>query len=75
MQTIRNRLVSNEALQAVMKADNPREAKVYKFNEVLDQILLEFVHTKLDLYKKLTDPKGKDMLQRQWFESLARERG
>ncbi len=56
-------------------ADNPRDAKVYKFNQVLDQLLLEFVHTKLDLYKKLTEPKVNEMLKRQWFEVLAIELG
>ena len=33
--------------------------------------VLEFVHTKLDLYKKLTKPKVNEMLKRQWFEVLA----
>ena len=55
----------------VLQADNPRAAKIYKFNQVLDKLLLEFVHTKLDPYKKLTDPKANDMLKRQWFEELA----
>ena len=75
MQTIRTRLETDETLQAVMQADNPRDAKVYKFNEVLDRLLLEFVHTKLDLYKKLTEPKVNEMLKRQWYESLASEMG
>ena len=54
-------------------AGNTRAAKVYKFNEVLDRLLLEVVHTKLDLYKKLTEPKVSEMLKRQWFEMLASE--
>ena len=32
---------------------------------MLDRLLLEFVHTKLDLYKKLTEPKVNEMLKRQ----------
>jgi type I restriction enzyme R subunit len=59
----------------VLNADNPHDAKVYKFNQVLDRLLLEFVHTKLDLYKKLMEPKVNEMLTRQWFEILAREMG
>jgi hypothetical protein len=47
------------------------DAKAYKFNQVLDQLLLEFVHTKLDLYKNLTEPKVNEILKRQWFEMLA----
>jgi type I restriction enzyme R subunit len=70
MQRIRTRLEADEALQAVLSAHNTRADKVYKFNEVLDRLLLEFVHTKLDLYKKLTEPKVNEMLKRQWFEVL-----
>ena len=75
MKGIQTKLVNDEALLAVMRADNPRDAKVYKFNKVLDDLLLEFVHTKLDLYKKLTEPKVNEMLKRQWFESLSSEMG
>ena len=71
IQRIRTKLEADESLRAVLNADNPRDAKVYKFNQVLDRLLLEFVHTKLDLYKKLTEPKVNEMLKRQWFEVLA----
>ncbi|MFZ5821561.1 MAG: hypothetical protein ACOYYJ_16820, partial [Chloroflexota bacterium] len=57
----------------VMAADNPRDAKKYKSDQVLDRLLLEFVHTKLDLYKKLTEPKINEMLKRQWFDMLTSE--
>jgi hypothetical protein len=40
---------------------------------VLDKLLLEFVHSKPDLYKKLTDPKVSDTLKRQWFEKFMLE--
>ena len=62
---------TNEDLQGVMTADNPRDAKKYKSDQVLDALLLAFVHTKLDLYKKLTEPKVNEMLKRQWFEAIA----
>ena len=75
IQHIRTSLEADESLLAVLNADNPRDAKVYKFNQVLDRLLLEFVHTKLDLYKKLTEPKVNDMLKRQWFEVMASEMG
>jgi len=75
MQLIRTRLEANDELRVVLQADNPRDAKVYKFNQVLDKLLLEFVHTKLDLYKKLTDPKVNDTLKRQWFEKFMLEAG
>jgi type I restriction enzyme R subunit len=75
MQLIRNRLEADDDLRTVLQADNPRDAKIYKFNQVLDKLLLEFVHTKLDLYKKLTDPKVNEMLKRQWFEKFVIEYG
>ena len=75
IQRIGTRLESDESLRAVLNADNPRDAKVYKFNQVLDRLLLEIVHTKLELYKKLTEPKVNEMLQRQWYEMLASEMG
>jgi type I restriction enzyme R subunit len=71
MQLIRTRLEEDESLRDALLADNPRSAKEYKFSQVLDKLLLEFVHTKLDLYKKLTDPRVNQMLKRQWFEAMA----
>ena len=71
LQAIRTRLEDDEELRDVLQADNPKDAKIYKFNQVLDRLLLEFVHTKLDLYKKLTDPRVNEMLKRQWFEAIA----
>ena len=68
MQNVLRKVETHAGLQAVMQADNPIETKRYKFNQVLDEMLLEFVHIKLDLYKKLTDPRVNEMLKRQWFE-------
>ncbi len=70
MQLIRSRLEKDENLRDVLLADNPRSAKEYKFNQILDKLLLEFVHTKLDLYNKLTEPRVNKMLKRQWFETM-----
>ncbi len=72
---IRTRLEENEDLRAVLQADNPINVVRYKFNQVVDQMLLEFVHTKLDLYKKLTDPKVNELFKRRWFEGYVREYG
>ena len=58
IQRIRTRLEADESLRDV-------------FNQVLDKLLLAFVHTTLDLYKKLTEPKVNEMLKRQWFEVRA----
>ena len=68
VQTVLYKVQENEELRTVMDADNPLDVKRYKFNQVLDDMLLEFVHIKLDLYKKLTEPKVNTMLKRQWFD-------
>ena len=39
IQRIRTKLEADESLRAVLNADNPRDAKVYKFNQVLDQTI------------------------------------
>lgn len=76
MGRMRARLESDEGLQAALEADNPRAAKEYKFNQVVDRLLLEYVHTRLDLYKKLTEPTVNTMLKRQWFDdALSRVTG
>jgi type I restriction enzyme M protein len=47
----------------------------FKAHEYGDVILPFVVLRRLDLYKKLTEPKVNEMLKRQWFEVLAREMG
>ena len=70
---IRVKLEENEELKAVMNKDNTRENIKYKFNKVFDSLLLDFVNTKIDLYKKLSDPKVNDLFKRKWFEGYYRE--
>lgn len=75
IQSIKIKLEENEELQAVMLADNPQDVVRYKFNQVVDGILLEFVHTKLDLYKKLTDPNVNELFKKRWFDGYVEEFG
>jgi len=75
VQNVLVKVENHEELLAVMQADNPIDVKRYKFEKVLDEMLLEFVHTKLELYKKLTEPKVNEMLKRRWFDGLARGMG
>ncbi len=75
VQNVLHKVQEHEGLRTVMDADNPLDVKRYKFNQVLDEMLLEFVHLKLDLYKKLTDPKVNAMLKRQWFDGYVQGLG
>lgn len=68
MERIRVRLDANATLREFMQGDNSRENKRYKFDQTVDDLLLEFVNTKLDLYKKLTDPRINPMFKAKWFE-------
>ena len=68
MDRIRVRLDANATLREFMQGDNSHENKRYKFDQTVDDLLLEFVNTKLELYKKLTDPRVNPMFKSKWFE-------
>ena len=53
IETIRRKVHADESLQQVIQGDNTETNKFYKFEQVFDEILLDFVNTKLDLYTKL----------------------
>lgn len=54
-------------------AGNTLDNMKYKFDQVVDDLLLDFVNTKLDLYKKLSDPKVNPMFKSKWFEGYRRQ--
>jgi len=70
---IREKLKNRDDLQAVMTSGNTLENMRYKFEKVVDELLLDFVHTKLDLYKKLSDPKVNPVFKSKWFEVYLRQ--
>ena len=47
----------------------------YKFDRVLDEIMLDFVNNKVDLYKKLSDANVNAYLKRRWFEEFYKGKG
>jgi len=60
--------VADAALREFMQGDNSSANKQYKFDQTVDNLLLEFVNTKLELYKKLTDARINPMFKSKWFE-------
>lgn len=64
------KLEENEELQAVINEQNTRENIRYKFDKVVDDLLLDFVNTKIDLYKKLTAPEVNETFKNKWFEGM-----
>lgn len=75
IEQLKVKLDANEELKEFVNENNTLENIRYKFDKVIDKLLLEFVNTKLDLYKKLTDPKVNELFKRRWFEAYLREAG
>jgi len=74
VEVIKKKVAEHDELLTVMKNENNTlDNKRYKFNEVLDNIILDFVHTKLNLYKKLTDKKVNEYLKQELFKRYQKE--
>ena len=73
IENIHSKLRADEGLQSAVNANNTRENIKIKFDSVVDSLILEFVHNKLGLYKKLSEPKVNAMFKNKWFEGFYRE--
>ena len=67
--SIHQRVHENEELRQVIDGDNSESNKRYKFDEVIDEILLDFVNNKLELYTKLSQPEINADLKRQLYRA------
>ena len=67
--TISQKVHENEELRQVIEGDNTETNKRYKFEQVVDDILLGFVNSKLELYKKLSKQGVKADLKRQLYQA------
>ena len=56
LDTIHQKIQGNAELRQVIEGDNSEDNKWYKFEQVIDEILLGFVNSKLELYTKLSQP-------------------
>ena len=73
LETMHQKVQENEELRQVIEGDNSESNKRYKFGEVFDEILLGFVNSKLDLYKKLSQPEIKADLKRQLYREYLKQ--
>ena len=71
IETIHRKVQANEELRQVVDGDNTDTNKRYKFDQVIDEILLDFVNSKLELYTKLSKPEVNADLKRQLYQSLS----
>ena len=70
---MKEKIMAKEELMEFFNPDNTRDNIKEKFYHELDEELLNFITTKLDLYKKLTEEKTNIMLKRLWFNELYRQ--
>ena len=69
IETIHRKVHENEELRQVIDGDNTETNKRYKFDQVIDEILLDFVNSKLELYTKLSKPEVNVGLKRQLYQA------
>jgi len=67
---IKTKLEENQELKAVMNPNNTKENIRNKFESIFDNLLLDFVNNKFELYKKLSDPQINSQVKRKWFDRL-----
>jgi type I restriction enzyme R subunit len=68
LQTMKDKIEAREDLHAVMHSDNTEANIRDKFGRVMDEIMLDFVNNKLELYKKLSEDNVNTLLKSKWFE-------
>ena len=71
--TIRRKVKENEELRQVIEGDNTETNKRYKFDQVVEDILLGFVNSKLELFTKLSQPEVKADLKRQLYQTYCEQ--
>ena len=71
--TIHRKVHENEELRQVVQGDNTESNKQYKFDQVLEDILLGFVNSKLELFTKLSQPEVKADLRQQLYQAYCEQ--
>ena len=69
IETIHRKVQANEELRQVIEGDNTETNKRYKFDQVIDDILLDFVNSKLELYTKLSKPEVNADLKHELYQA------
>lgn len=67
---MKNKLYSNDELMGFFNKENTKDNIQDKFNEEIDNELLNFINDKLELYNKLTDDRANTMFKRLWFNEI-----
>jgi type I restriction enzyme R subunit len=67
---MKDRVYSNEELMSFFNKNNSRDNIQDKFSEEIDNELLNFINTKLELYNKLSEDRVNLMFKKMWFNDL-----
>lgn len=67
---MKDSITTNEELMSFFNKNNSKDNIQDKFNEVVDDELLNFIDRKLDFYNKMTDDKVNLLFKRMWFNEM-----
>jgi type I restriction enzyme, R subunit len=67
---MRNNLYSKDDLMSFFNPQNSKQNIADKFNEEIDNELLNYINHKLEFYNKLTEDKVNSMFKNLWFNDL-----
>jgi type I restriction enzyme R subunit len=67
---MRKNIYANDSLMSFFNTNNSKDNIQDKFNEEIDNELLNFINTKLELYNKLSEDKVNLMFKRLWFNDI-----
>ena len=70
IQKMKEHVMANEELMEFFNKDNTRDNIQEKFFEEVDNELMTFLNTKLELYNKLTEDRANEMFKRLWFNEI-----
>lgn len=73
IERIQAKLNKNPDLRKDITSTTTLEKMKVKFDKAVDDLLLDFLGTKLDLYIKLTEPKVNMIFKSKWFEKFRRQ--
>jgi type I restriction enzyme, R subunit len=71
---MRKNIYANSDLMSFFNTKNSKDNIQDKFNEEIDNELLNFINTKLELYNKLSEDKVNLMFKRLWFNDIYDQR-
>ena len=67
---MKDKIYSNEELMGFFNKNNSKDNIQDKFSEEIDNELLNFINTKLELYNKLSEDRANIMFKKMWFTDL-----